>query len=50
LVSFVSFFVGLVPGLVSGLAGSLVGMGGAFIAVPAMTGLLGVTQHMANGK
>jgi len=35
-------------GSIAGLAGSLVGMGGAFISLPLMTGVLKMTQHTAH--
>jgi uncharacterized membrane protein YfcA len=33
----------------AGIFSSLFGMGGAFVTVPAMTGILGVSQHHASG-
>lgn len=36
-------------GVVAGVFGSLVGMGGAFVMIPAMTGVLKFSQHQAHG-
>ncbi|CAM9461150.1 unnamed protein product [Scytosiphon promiscuus] len=33
----------------AGMLGSLVGMGGGFVAIPFLTGWLGLTQHQAHG-
>eukprot|EP00903_Cladosiphon_okamuranus_P015302 g14136.t1 len=33
----------------AGMIGSLVGMGGGFVAIPFLTGWLGLTQHQAHG-
>ncbi|EKU20977.1 hypothetical protein NGA_0076700, partial [Nannochloropsis gaditana CCMP526] len=35
-------------GVVAGVFGSLVGMGGAFVLIPALTGLLKFSQHQAH--
>lgn len=37
-------------GVVAGVFGSLVGMGGAFVLIPALTGLLKFSQHQAHGR
>ena len=37
-------------GFAAGTFGSLVGMGGAFVMIPAMTGILKFSQHQAHGK
>jgi uncharacterized protein len=34
----------------AGVFGSLVGMGGAFVMIPAMTGILKLSQHQAHGE
>ncbi|CAM9274778.1 unnamed protein product, partial [Choristocarpus tenellus] len=39
----------LAIGGTAGLLGSLVGLGGGFIAIPALTGLLRLNQHQAHG-
>lgn len=36
-------------GVAAGMFGSLVGMGGAFVMIPAMTGVLKFSQHQAHG-
>eukprot|EP00916_Digyalum_oweni_P019038 GHVL01031763.1.p1 GENE.GHVL01031763.1~~GHVL01031763.1.p1 ORF type:complete len:184 (+),score=11.47 GHVL01031763.1:276-827(+) len=36
-------------GACTGALGSLVGLGGGFIAIPLMTGILGISQHQAHG-
>ena len=36
-------------GVAAGVFGSLVGMGGAFVMIPAMTGVLKFSQHQAHG-
>jgi uncharacterized protein len=36
-------------GSVAGFAGSLMGMGGAFVAIPMLTTRLGLSQHLAQG-
>lgn len=37
-------------GVVAGIFGSLVGMGGAFVMIPALTAFLRASQHQAHGK
>jgi hypothetical protein len=36
-------------GVVAGVLGSWVGMGGAFVVIPFLTGVIGLNQHKANG-
>jgi uncharacterized membrane protein YfcA len=36
-------------GLLAGTVGSLVGMGGAFVAIPMLTGPVGLSQRLASG-
>eukprot|EP01063_Lacrimia_lanifica_P002968 TRINITY_DN11602_c0_g1_i1.p1 TRINITY_DN11602_c0_g1~~TRINITY_DN11602_c0_g1_i1.p1 ORF type:complete len:262 (+),score=59.94 TRINITY_DN11602_c0_g1_i1:92-877(+) len=36
-------------GSAAGFAGSLIGLGGGFVAIPMMTGMLKMTQHQAHG-
>lgn len=39
-----------VSGVGAGVFGSLVGLGGAFVMIPALTGVLKASQHQAHGK
>lgn len=39
----------ITTGVAAGVFGSLVGMGGAFVMIPAMTGVLKFSQHQAHG-
>lgn len=46
----VRFVLCCVSGVGAGVFGSLVGLGGAFVMIPALTGVLKASQHQAHGK